>query len=125
MKIHNKDLQKGAFGSYILAILLLGCIFTMASRFAPIYMEHNTISNILDNMQAERGLGDKTDSQLKELIDKRLSFNNVRNFPIDEYIEFKRSSRGISLVLEYEVRIPLVSNLDVIATFNEQIELSD
>ena len=76
-------------------------------------------------MQAERGLGDKTDSQLKELIDKRLSFNNVRNFPIDEYIEFKRSSRGISLVLEYEVRIPLVSNLDVIATFNEQIELSD
>ena len=125
MGVQHKNMQKGALGGYILAILLLGGLLTMTSRIVPIYMDHNTINNILDKMQYESGLVGKTDSQLKELMNKRFKLNNLRNFPIHEHIQFKRSSRGISLALNYEVRVPLISNLDLIASFSEEIELRE
>ena len=125
MGVQHKNMQKGTLGGYILAILLLGGLLTMTSRIVPIYMDHNTINNILDKMQYEKGLLGKTDSQLTELMNKRFRLNNLRNFPIHEHIEFKRSSRGISLALNYEVRVPLISNLDLIASFSEEIELRE
>ena len=108
----------------MLAILLCGGLFTIASRLVPIYMDHNTIINILDKMQDERTLSEKTDSELMEIMRKRFRLNNLRNFPIDEHVEFKRSGAGVNLVLDYEVRVPLISNLDVIASFSEEIELN-
>ena len=124
MLVHYKNRQKGSLGGYMLAILLFGGLFTIASRLVPIYIDHNTIINILDKMQYERTLSEKTDSELMEIMRKRFRLNNLRNFPINEHVEFKRSSAGVNLVLDYEVRVPLISNLDVIASFSEEIELN-
>ena len=125
MGMLNRGRQMGALGGYIIAILVFGGLLTMASRLVPLYMDHNTMSNIMDKMQDETGLGVKTDFQLIDLMKKRFKLNNIRDFPIHEHIDFKRSSRGTDVVLDYEVRIPLISNLDVIASFNKEIELRD
>ena len=124
MLVHYKNRQKGSLGGYMLAILLFGGLFTIASRLVPIYIDHNTIINILDKMQYERTLSEKTDSELMEIMRKRFRLNNLRNFPINEHVEFKRSSAGVNLVLDYEVRVALISNLDVVASFSEEIELN-
>ena len=125
MGMLNRGRQMGALGGYIIAILVFGGLLTMASRLVPLYMDHNTMSNIMDKMQDETGLGVKTDFQLIDLMKKRFKLNNIRDFPIHEHTEFKCSSRGTDVVLDYEVRIPLISNLDVIASFNKEIELRD
>ena len=125
MGMLNRGRQMGALGGYIIAILVFGGLLTMASRLVPMYMDHNTMSNIMDKMKDETGLGVKTDSQLIDLMTKRFKLNNIRDFPIPAHVEFKRSSRGTDVVLDYEVRIPIISNLDVIASFNKEIELRD
>ena len=125
MGMLNRGRQMGALGGYIIAILVFGGLLTIASRLLPPYMDHNTMSNIMDKMQDETGLGVKTDFQLIDLMKKRFKLNNIRDFSIHEHIEFKRSSRGTDVVLDYEVRIPMISNLDVIASFNKEIELRD
>ena len=125
MGMLNKDRQMGALGGYIVAILVFGGLLTMTSRLVPLYMDHNTMSNIMDKMKDETGLGVKTDSQLIGLMAQRFKLNNIRDFPIHEHVEVKRNSLGTGVVLDYEVRIPLISNLDVIASFNKEIELRD
>ena len=125
MGMLNRGRQMGALGGYIIAILVFGGLLTMASHLVPLYMDHNTISNIMDKMQAETGLGVKTDFQLIDLMKNRFKLNNIRDFPIHEHTEFKLISRGTDVVLDYEVRIPMISNLDVIASFNKEIELRD
>ena len=125
MVMVNRDQQIGTLGGYIIAILLVGGSLTMASRLVPLYMNNNTMSNVLDKMQSESGLSRKTDSQLIELMNKRFRLNSIRDFPIHEHVKFKRSSRGIGIVLDYEVRVPLISNLDMIASFNKEVELRD
>ena len=125
MQMLDRHRQSGALGGYIIAILVFGSILTMGSRLIPLYMDHNTMSNIMDSMADEDDLGLKTDSQLIDVMKKRFKLNNIRDFPIREHVEIKRSSRGTDVVLDYEVRMPLISNLDLIASFNKEIELRD
>ena len=121
----NRDQHRGAFAGYMIAILLFGGLFTISSRLVPLYINHSTMSNVLEELQPETGLSGKTDAQLIELIDKRLRLNNIRDFPIHQHLEFRRRGGGTELILEYEVRVPLIHNLDVIASFNKNIELSN
>ena len=125
MLMLNRHRQSGALGGYIIAILVFGSMLTMGSRLIPLYMDHNAMSNIMDSMVDENDLGLKTDSQLIDVMKKRFKLNNIRDFPIHEHVEIKRSSRGTDVVLDYEVRMPLISNLDLIASFNKEIELRD
>jgi len=121
----NRDQQIGALRGFIIAILLIGGFLTLSSRLVPLYMNHNTMSKILDKMESESGLSGKNDSQLIELMNKRFRLNNIRDFPIGENVKFTRKNRGIDIVLDYEVRVPLISNLELIASFKKEVELND
>jgi len=123
--ISSKKRQHGNAGGYILAILLLGGAITMGSRLGPLYMDHNTMSNIIDKMASEQGVGIKGDRELRSMITKRFKLNAIRDFDIDEHIRFERSGRGTELIMNYEVRMPLFQNIDIIATFNKETELSN
>ena len=49
--------------------------------------------------------------------------NNIREFDLKESLQTDRTKRGIELVLNYEVRIHLVHNLDLIAAFDKKVPL--
>jgi hypothetical protein len=36
-----------------------------------------------------------------------------------------RDNRGAKIVLDYEVRMPMVANLDLVASFNKTVDLRD
>ena len=57
----------------------------------------------------------------KETLDKLESELNEQG----ENVKFKRRNRGIDIVLDYEVRVPLISNLELIASFKKEVELND
>ena len=125
MRQLNRNRQQGAMGGIILGVLIFGGLLSMGARLGPLYLDHNTISTIMDKMAEEPGLGIKTDNQLIDIMKQRLKLNNIREFPIQEHVEFERSGRGTDVILDYEVRIPLIQNLDIIASFNKEIELRD
>ena len=88
-------------------------------------MDHNTMGTIMDKMSEEPGLGVKTDSQLTAMMKQRFKLNNIRDFAIHEHVEFKRTGQGTQVIMDYEVRVPLFYNLDLIASFNKEIKLRD
>ena len=121
----NRSRQRGSMGGVILGVLVFGSVLSLGAKLVPLYMDHNTMSTIMDKMAEESGLGIKNDSQLVDLMKQRLKLNNIRDFPIHEHLEIKRSGRGTEVILDYEVRMPLIHNIDMIASFNKQIELRD
>ena len=121
----NRSRQRGSMGGIILGVLVFGSALSLGAKLIPLYMDHNTMSTIMDKMAEENGLGIKTDAQLIDVMKQRFKLNNIRDFPIHEHVEFKRSGRGTDVVLDYEVRMPLIQNIDMIASFNKQIELRD
>lgn len=124
MKFGNR--QKGlGFTGWLLLILVFGGALTMGLKVVPIYMEHGTMKGVLEGIGQEPGMVQKKTPEIMAMIDKRFRLNNVRDFDAKENIEIKRDRNGAQIVLVYEVRIPLAYNLDIVASFSEQVELRD
>jgi hypothetical protein len=115
--------QSGSVGGWLVILVLFGSLMTLASQVVPVYMDHNTMASILDGMAAENGMGQKRDDELAKIIKSRFKMNNIRDFDIKENIVINRTSNGVEIVMDYEVRMPLVKNMDMIASFDKTIEL--
>ena len=124
MKPHFPKRQAGmGVGGWLMVLMIIGSMATIASQVVPVYMDHNTMANILDGMAAENGMGQNRDDQLQKIIKNKFKMNNIRDFPIAENIVINRTSNGVEIVMDYEVRMPLVKNMDMIASFDKSVEL--
>ena len=124
MRLHFPKRQAGmGVGSWLMVLLIIGSIATVASQVVPVYLDHNTMSKILDGMAAENGMGLNRDDQLQKIIKSKFKMNNIRDFPIKENLVINRTSNGVEIVMDYEVRMPLVKNMDLIASFDKTVEL--
>lgn len=108
---------------WMFIILALGTVATVGTKLIPLYVDHNTISNLMDKLAAEDGQADKRKSDLIKTMKNRMKLNNIRNFPLKENLEVQRTKNGTDLKLNYEVRVPFFQNIDFIVTFSKEIEL--
>jgi phage anti-repressor protein len=88
-----------------------------------LYSDFSVMSNVLEGMAAEDGFVHRTDRSLEETIKKRFRVNGVRHFDIKENIKINRTNNGVELVMDYEVRMDLIRNIDMIASFDKTVEL--
>ncbi len=118
--------QKGlSMAGWIFLIMILGSVITLGTKLTPLYWDHNTMSKILDKMVPERGMVALRDTKLRALIKKRFKLNNIRKFDLKNNMTIKRPENRVIIDLNYEVRLPLVYNVDIIATFEKQVILRD
>jgi hypothetical protein len=78
---------------------------------------------VLDGMAAETGLIHQSDRTIGQAIDKRFRVNGVRTFDIAENIKINRTSNGVELVMDYELRMDLIRNIDMVLSFDKTVEL--
>ena len=122
MNFPNRQRGIGVAG-WLILLLVFGSVMTAAAKLMPLYMDHNTISNLMDKLAAEEGVGKKRKRDIIAALENRFKLNNIRNFPLEENLTFQKKDYGKAVVLEYEVRVPLVHKIDLIASFDKAIEL--
>jgi len=116
--------QRGmGFASWLLVILVLGSILTVVLKLAPHYIDYNTISSIMDEMVTENGMAAKNKAQLISAMEEKLNINQIRTLPLEENLTLKSTKDRSQVILDYEVREALVSNVDVVLSFDKKIEL--
>ena len=108
---------------WMFLVLALGTVATVGTKLIPLYVDHNTISNLMDKLAAENGQADRRKSDIIKMIEGRLKLNNIRNFPLKENLEIERTKNGTDLKLNYEMRVPFFQNIDFVVTFGKEIEL--
>jgi len=123
--LQGKHRQRGSMGGVIVILLVVASVVSVGSRVVPLYLDHNTMGTIMEKMSQENGLALKTEASIRDSMRKRLKLNNIRDFDLKENLKIDRSRVGTELVLDYEVRIDLVSNLSLIAAFNKKVPLRD
>ncbi|MDG1203834.1 MAG: DUF4845 domain-containing protein [Pseudomonadales bacterium] len=116
--------QRGmGFAGWLLLILVLGSCLTIVLKLAPHYIDYNTISKIMDEMETENGLALKNKTQLISAMDKKFKINQIRTFPLKENLTLTSTKDGAEVILDYEVREAIVSNIDIVVSFDKTIEL--
>jgi len=116
------DLQRGfsKFGLLMMLVLLVSGL-TFGLKILPVYLDHNFVKGVAEELIADGRAATLTQGEIREEIANGLRVNNVRDFNLNS-VTLERENAEPVLVIEYERRVPLVANIDVIISFDDRIE---
>jgi hypothetical protein len=111
-------------GMLIMLIVIAFCAVVLI-KVLPLYMEHFKVKSSLDSLAQ-----DTKDSQaalspeeIEQHLLKRLSINDVQHVK-KENIQVTREGRKVVVTVDYEARVTLFDNLDLVARFpDNRVEL--
>ena len=108
------------FGLSLIGFLLLlaAALFVtyIGMKLVPIYLNHYSVVSAMKGVAAEPGVSEMSAARVRNLLFRRLSVNYVTNVK-PEHVQLVRGT-GRDLVVEYEVREPMIGNIDVVVKFS-------
>ncbi|MBS3895619.1 DUF4845 domain-containing protein [Silanimonas sp.] len=108
--------QRGiSFIAFLIVLAVGGFFLYLGMRIGPTYLEYWTIRTAVNEVAAEAGTADI--AELRRAMDRRMTIDYAGSFR-PEFIRVVREGDQINLVLHYEIRRPLIHNLDFVARFD-------
>ncbi len=121
MKIHK---QKGlSIIGFIIVLAMVVFVSFLGMRIVPLYMEYYSVVSALNGVASERGSANLSPYDIKVKILNRLYVSYSENVK-ESHIKITRGN-GVNLRVKYEVRTPIMGNLDVIARFDKSVKLAN
>jgi hypothetical protein len=115
--------QQGASTLGILIVVLFfGALVTLVVKLGPIYLDDLTIQEAIESLEKTDNLGKMRKAEVRGLIRKRLSVNNVRDFD-EKLIKIEKEGDVVLINVDYEKRTGLFRNVDAIVSFNHAYEM--
>ena len=108
--------------SLAFSLAIVGSIAWLGLKIVPLYLDNGTIRSVIKPLSQDRSLSDASYDEVVEVILKRMNINNVR-WVKDEDIEFVEEDNYTQVRIDYEKRIKMVSNIDLIVTFKNHVNL--
>ncbi len=108
---------------FMLVLAMTLFVTFIGMRIVPLYIEYYSVVNALNGVAAERGSAHLSLYDLRARVMNRLYVSYSDNVKTTDVTKVR--SNGIYLRVAYEVRKPVIGNLDVIATFDKSVRLSN
>jgi Tfp pilus assembly major pilin PilA len=108
---------------FILVLGVVGVFVYMGMKLIPMYSEYYAVKQALNGLASEPGVAEKDPAKLKDLFFRRLYISYADNIK-SENVKVTRKEAGWMMTVDYEVRKPLIANLDVVGVFHAEKELS-
>lgn len=120
---HSYKRQAGMTGlGWLIVLALIGFFAMLGMKIGPIYLEDFSVKSTLESLKTEPLITKKSPAEVRDLIKRRFNINYVTVVKMDQ-IKIKKEGGILKVSVEYEVRKPMVGNLDVVAAFNHAIEI--
>lgn len=107
--------------SFIIVLGVVGVFIYMAMKLIPMYTEYYSVKKALEGMATEAGMEANQPEKIKDLFFRRMDINYADDVK-PENVKLTRKDAGWLMTVDYEVRRPLISNLDVVGHFNAEKE---
>lgn len=114
--------QKGLSSiGWLFVIIVFGAVFTIVAKLAPFYLDNRFVVSTLQGLADDPTFPKMAPNQVRSKLKKTFSINNIRGKAADSVTVSKK--KNITLVtIEYEERINIVYNVDVVLTFNSLLD---
>lgn len=117
--------QKGLTLIGFLIVLSLVIFATyIGMRIGPLYMEYYSVVSAMNGVAKERGAAQISLFDARRKVLDRLYVSYASNNVNEKHIKIVRRN-GVFLNVAYEVRKPLIGNLDVVAMFDRTVPLTN
>jgi len=115
--------QRGmTFIGWCLVLGILGFFVLMTLRLIPTYLEYFRVSGQTASLAEDSGSAKKSPAQLKKLLLRRFSIDDVVSVP-KKNIKISKKREIITINIEYQVTTPLIGNIDALVSFKVHEEI--
>ncbi|NIP19093.1 MAG: DUF4845 domain-containing protein [Xanthomonadales bacterium] len=117
--------QKGlSLIGFLLVLSLVVFTSYIGMRIVPIYLEYYSVVSAMNGVAQERGAAQWSLFDTRVAILNRLYVSQGGESVTEKDITIVRRN-GVQLRVAYEVRKPVIGNLDVVVTFDRMVRLSN
>jgi hypothetical protein len=126
-RINHRPYKQRGMGltGWLFVITIFGFSLTVGMKILPLYIDHSTMLGVMDGMTEQRGLAALSTPELDKILDQRFRVNNILEFNYEDNVTMEREGETVFIILAYEVRVPLIRNIDLIVYFDDSVELKD
>ena len=108
--------------SFLIVLVVVGFFLYVGMKVFPMYSEFYSVKSALKGMATE-GLSGKDPAQIKDNFFRRMDISYSSNVK-PEHVRVETSGGSTRIDVKYEVRVPMVANLDVVGRFEASQDLS-
>lgn len=101
---------------FVVVLGVVGLFAYIGMKLVPMYSEYYAVKQALKGLQAEPGIANRDPAKIQDLFFRRLYISYAENVK-PENVKLQRVDRGWSMSVDYEVRKPIIANLDVVGKF--------
>ncbi len=113
-----KRMQSGmTLIGFVMVLAVAGLFAYVGMKLIPMYSEYYAVKSALKGLSAEPGIADQDPAKIQDLFFRRLYISYAENVK-PENVKIKRVDAGWQMDVNYEVRKPIISNLDVVGKFS-------
>ena len=113
--------QRGiTFIGFILMLALAGCIAYIAMLLVPMYTEYYSVVTSLKRVANEPGAETMDPERIHNLIGRGFNISYVETIDSKD-VKIVKDTNGMRFTVDYEVRKPVVYNIDLVAHFQTAI----
>jgi hypothetical protein len=106
--------------STLFLVAIVGFFFTVIFKLAPHYLDNRMIQATIDQV-GESDINGKSDTEIRNTIANFFTINNIREVNIAT-IAIARADSATRISLDYEKRIEMFGNVDVVLSFSNQYD---
>ena len=112
--------------SFVIVLGVVGFFAYIGMKLFPMYSEYYSVRQAIRGLQAEPGIANRDPGRIKDLFFRRLKISYSDNVKPDN-VKLQRLESGVGweMTVDYEVRKPLVGNLDVVGKFHADEKLTN
>lgn len=109
---------------WTMAFLLFLVVFfgLLAIKLSGPYYDQFTLDKMITRATQEMAGSEFSRSEFQDRLNKNLNINNINLDPRD-IVSFDTRSSDPKVILEYEKRIHIIANVDVVLSFHEEYGL--
>lgn len=127
MKANNSKLIKHQRGlgmlQWALVIAIAGFFVLFAFKVIPLYAENRYVESALRSLEAGgEKLEQMTDAEIAKKLNNFYMINNVRSEGPTKNIKVERESEKALVTVDYETRVPLFWNIDLVLSFENHLD---
>ena len=110
--------------SFIFVLAFALFIAFLGMKIGPIYMETWSVVSAMNGVAKERGSANYSPYDVRVKVLNRLYVSYTADNVKEKHIKLTRSN-GVHLRIAYEVRKPIIGNLDVVVKFDRSVRLAN
>ena len=111
---------------FVIVLGVVGLFIYVGMKLVPMYTEYYSVKQALKGLAEEPGIATKDPNQIKDLFFRRLYMSYSENVK-KENVVLKRDpdTAAWDMTVDYELRKPMIANLDVIGKFHAEQKLTN